>query len=166
MSNQNSFLTYIRKFNTLSLRYYFEKLIHLKHSPSKIALSIAIGIFFGLVLPMGLQTFVAVPIALMLGCNMLLTITATLISNPVTILPIYYVAIKIGKYITNINLSWETVSKTVSHPSFENLLLLSKDGLLVLFTGTFVLATVISSIVYFITLKVIVILRKRRNIPV
>ena len=166
MSNPNSFLTYIRKFNTLSLKYYFEKILHLKYTPSKIALSIAIGIFLGLVLPMGFQTFVAVPIALMLGCNMLLTVAATLISNPITILPIYYVAIKIGQFITNISLSWDTISQTISHPSLEKILLLSKDGLIVLFTGTFVLATIISLIVYFITLKVIVTHRKRHNLMV
>ncbi len=166
LSRQNKITQYIKKFNTISLKYYFEKILHLNLTPSKIAFSIAIGIFIGLVLPMGLQTFIAIPIALMLGCNMLLTVTATLISNPITIVPIYYLAIKIGQFITHISISWQTIRQTIDNPSFDGILNLSKNGLIVLFTGTFVLALTASLIVYFITLKLIVTHRKRRNLPV
>jgi uncharacterized protein (DUF2062 family) len=161
-----SFIQTIKKFNKLSIKYYYEKLLNLKSTPAEIAFSIALGIFIGLLFPIGLQTIIAVPISIFLGSNVLLTVTATLISNPLTILPIYYAAINIGQFITHIEISWNSISEFLTSPSFSGILNLSQNGLIVLFTGTSILALFCSVTIYFVIYKLICAHRKKRNLQV
>ncbi len=158
------FIQTIKKFNKLSFKYYYNKLLNLKSTPAEIAFSIALGIFIGLLFPIGLQTLIAVPISLFLGSNVLLTVTATFVSNPITILPIYYAAINIGKFITHIDIDWNSVADALSSPSFSGIINLSQNGLIVLFTGTSILALFCSVIMYFVIYKLICSHRRKSKI--
>ncbi|HPN36780.1 MAG TPA: DUF2062 domain-containing protein [Melioribacteraceae bacterium] len=159
-----SFIQTIKKFNKLSIKYYYHKLLNLKSTPAEIAFSIALGVFIGLLFPIGLQTLIAVPISIFLGSNVLLTVTATLVSNPITILPIYYAAINIGKFITRIEIDWNSISVVLSSPSFSKIINLSQNGLIVLFTGTSILALFCSIIMYFVIYKIICAHRKKKKL--
>ncbi len=161
-----SLMQVVKKFNKLSIKYYYEKLLNLKSTPSEIAFSIALGVFIGLLFPIGLQTLIAVPLAIFLGSNVLLTVTATLVSNPITILPIYYLAINIGSFITRIEIDYNTITSSLSSPSLASIINLSEKGLLVFFAGTSVLALFGSTIIYIVTYNLVCVHRKKRNIKV
>ena len=158
-SSKRKLTDYLRK---ETLKEFLHNLISLKISSSKIALSIAIGIFIGLMIPIGLQTVIIVPLATLLGCNVIVATTSTLISNPITMLPLYYTAIKIGEFLTGKSLSWDNFETVISSPTWGNLTSLGGDGLLVFFSGSTLMGIIFGVITYFITLNIIIKLRERK----
>lgn len=144
------------------LKEYLHHLVNLQATPAKIAFSIALGIFIGLLIPMGLQTIFIIPLAMFTGSNLIIAYAATLISNPITIIPIYYLSVQIGIYFTKINFTWTEFNAVINHPTYSNIIKLGSDGIIVFFTGAFLQAIVFSALFYFISLKTIVYLRKRK----
>ncbi|MFN3750311.1 MAG: DUF2062 domain-containing protein [Thiobacillus sp.] len=63
-----------------------------------IALGIAIGIFFGLLMPVAQILFAAVA-ALFFRANIPAAVASTLITNPVTFAPVYYAAYHLGEWM-------------------------------------------------------------------
>lgn len=63
-----------------------------------IAMGIAIGIFFGLLIPVAQILFAAL-IALLLRANIPAAVGSTLITNPFTFAPVYYVAYRLGAWM-------------------------------------------------------------------
>ena len=149
-------------FKKEKLKEYLHKLVNLKATPGKIAFSVALGIFIGLLIPMGLQTIFIIPLAMFTGSNLIVAYTATLISNPFTILPIYYLSVKIGSYFTKINFTWNEFNAVINNPTYNNIIKLGSDGMIVFFTGAFLQAIIFSALFYFISLKTIIYLRKRK----
>ena len=155
MRNIKKYFT-IRYIKTLftkeKIKEFIKRLVSLKATSPKIAFSIALGIFIGLMIPIGLQTIILIPIATLLGCNIFLATGATLISNPVTMFPIYYSAVKIGEFLTGINLSWSRIEVAMTNPTWNNILSLGNDGLIVFFTGSFIEGIIGGVIFYLVAL--------------
>lgn len=63
-----------------------------------VSTGIAVGVFFGLLLPTG-QMPVAAGAAILLRANIPAAVGGTLVTNPVTTPPIYYVAYRLGSWI-------------------------------------------------------------------
>jgi uncharacterized protein (DUF2062 family) len=64
-----------------------------------VALGVALGIFFGLLIPVA-QIPLSVGAAVVLRANVPAAAVSTLITNPLTFGPLYYVAYKLGHWIT------------------------------------------------------------------
>lgn len=64
-----------------------------------VALGVAIGVFFGLLIPLG-QIPLSVTAAVLLRANVPVAAASTLVSNPVTFAPIYYGAYRLGAWMT------------------------------------------------------------------
>ena len=60
-----------------------------------IAMGLAVGVFFGLLVPTA-QMPLAVLLALLLRCNLPAAVAGTFVSNPLTFVPIYLAAYRIG----------------------------------------------------------------------
>lgn len=135
-----------------TLRENLRRFLNLQGNPNQIAFSFAIGIFLGLIIPMGLQTVVAVPVAIALECNLVVAWIATLITNPITIVPIYLFAIKIGSVFTSNTGAIEKISGLIKNPTIVNISGFSKFALTDLIVGIFILA-VIASVLSFFTVK-------------
>jgi uncharacterized protein len=65
---------------------------------SSVALAVAIGVFFGFLLPIAQFVF-AVAAAILLRANVAIAAASTLVSNPLTFPPIYWAAYKLGRSI-------------------------------------------------------------------
>lgn len=63
-----------------------------------IALGLAIGVFFGLLIPVA-QIFFAAVAALLLRANIPAAVGSTLITNPITFAPVYYAAYHLGAWM-------------------------------------------------------------------
>lgn len=61
-------------------------------------MGIAIGVFFGLLIPVA-QIFCAALAALLLRANMAAAVGSTLITNPFTFAPVYYAAYHLGAWM-------------------------------------------------------------------
>ncbi len=87
--------------NNRSLRWLLPWLNHprLWHMSRKgIAVGLALGIFFGLLIPVAQIPFSAT-MAVLLRANVPTAVASTLITNPVTFAPVYYGAYHLGKWI-------------------------------------------------------------------
>ncbi|HEX5739051.1 MAG TPA: DUF2062 domain-containing protein [Hydrogenophaga sp.] len=63
-----------------------------------ISLGLALGIFFGLLIPVA-QIPAAATLAVMLRANLPMAVASTLVTNPVTFGPVYYGAYRLGKFV-------------------------------------------------------------------
>lgn len=64
-----------------------------------VAIGVALGIFFGLLIPIAQIPFAA-GTAVLMRANVPVAIGSTLVTNPVTFAPIYFAAYKLGSWIT------------------------------------------------------------------
>ncbi len=138
-------------------------IIHPDHSPRATAFSIAAGVFIGIFIPVGLQLITVVLISPLKKINVVLTTLATLLSNPFTVLPLYWLGITVGEWALQINFPWHTYDTFMEHPSFQQFLAFGEQGILILMTGLLVMAIPGALISYLISWRVAVILRRRHQ---
>lgn len=143
------------------LKEYFHKIFSLGKEPKNFAFSVAVGVFIGLFIPMGLQTIFIVPIAILLGCNVIIAWIFTFVSNPITIIPIYLFTFKIGELITSLEISSTKLNLVLSKFNFENFWDLGKEGLIIFLSGSFAIAFLSAVAAYFISLSLIKIYNRK-----
>lgn len=80
----------------LGPRLHHPRLWHM--SRKGIAMGLALGVFFGLLIPVAQIPFSAT-MAVLLRANLPVAVASTLVTNPVTFGPVYYGAYKLGKFI-------------------------------------------------------------------
>lgn len=85
-----------RWLNWMGPRLYHPRLWH--WSRKGISLGLALGIFFGLLVPVA-QMPLAAGSALLLRANLPMAVASTLVTNPVTFGPVYYAAYRLGKFV-------------------------------------------------------------------
>ena len=141
---------------------YLKSLLKPDLHPRKISLSLALGIFVGITVPMGFQTLVLIPLSALFRCNFPISWGTTYISNPLTILPIYFVAGGIGEKLTGIHLSQAKLNGVITSPGFKSIMNLGGDTLAVIFIGSLLLGLLLSAATYFLSLEIIT--RHRNNV--
>ena len=142
-----------------SFRTLLKKAFLSDDSPRQIALGAAIGIFVACSPFIGLQAWIALPIALIVRANRLSTLGFTLLANPFT-MPILYTAEGLlGRYILGI-----------THPlpsgDFSNLpgfLALGTEILMAVLVGFVVIGVVSAVITYLVTLNLAVVMKRKRR---
>jgi hypothetical protein len=129
-------------------------------SPRQIALGAAIGMFVACSPFIGLQAWIALPIALFVRANRLSALGFTLLANPFT-MPILYTAEGIlGSSILGI--PHPLPSEGFSH--IGDFLDLGGDILLSVLTGFVVVGVVAAVLTYLVTLNVAVVMKRRRKL--
>ncbi len=151
-------------FTKTGIKKYLGKVLRLKAKPWRIALSIGLGVFIGLAIPMGFQTIIVIPLALLLQCNIFLTISATLVSNPLTVVPLYYLNFKIGEVLTALSISNEQIELIISSPTFENLQEVGFDALILFFSGSFTQGLLFGFFAYLVSLQFIKLYRQKKKL--
>lgn len=145
---------------------FLRKTVRLNVPPWRIAMSLALGVFAGFAIPIGFQTIFITPIALLLQCNLPIALTASLISNPVTVVPLYFLYFQIGEKLTRIKISGELLSKVMETPSFSNIAQLSTDAVILFFVGSVLIGLTAALITYYISIKMIIWYRTKRGITI
>lgn len=144
------------KFSDLFVKEKIKQFINyekeLAHNPHKLALSFALGIFVGLVIPMGLQTITALPIALLFRCNIFVVYLASLITNPVTAVFIYLTMFKIGEFITGNYIPMEQIKIILNDFSFSQLNQFGSIALYNYLIGMSLLTLIVTPLSYFMVL--------------
>ncbi len=79
-------------------RFIFLRVLHANDPPHALALGLAIGVFVAMTPTIGAQMVIAAAIAASFRANKILAMAAVWISNPVTMLQIYYVNWRIGQH--------------------------------------------------------------------
>lgn len=92
-------------------RYYYLRFVRLKGHPSVLARGIAIGTFIGITPTIPFHTILALLLAFTLrGSKIAALLSTLLVSNPITILPQYYLSWQIGNWLTPGKHSWSDVA--------------------------------------------------------
>jgi uncharacterized protein (DUF2062 family) len=154
-------------------RYYYIRFIRLRGEPDAVARGLAIGVFIGITPTIPLHTILSLLLAMLFkGSKIGALLAATLVSNPLTIFPLYYLSWRIGNYLTTCNLSWERIKQTLdlllADVSFMEKLTtisnLGQEAIIVMVLGGIILALPFSVISYFAGLHFFTALRKRRKL--
>ena len=85
------------RFYVKSRRFVFHNMLHCDDPPHRIALGVAIGMFFTLTPFIGVQMVLVVGAAWLLRANKVVGIPLVWISNPATFVPIFYPCYVIGR---------------------------------------------------------------------
>lgn len=99
-----------------TLRAICGKLLMLDDTPHRIALGMAIGIFVAWTPTVGFQMLGAVPIACLLRANRVASLIGVYLSNPLTLLPMYWLDYHLGAML---------LRTPVSFDGFREILMLS-----------------------------------------
>ncbi len=140
-------------------RYYYVRLIRLQSTPHALARGLAIGCFAGMFPFFGLQTAIALVLAIPLKGNKLLAAAATWISNPLTYVPLYWFNYQLGQSLLGrdgpafAELDWHS----------GELLEYTSNAAIVLLVGSTVAGTVVGMAAYFLGLRGFTILHHRHN---
>lgn len=79
-------------------RYMYLRVLRLRASAHSIALGLAIGIFIGFMPIVPLQTFTVLALAFVFRCNKFTAVMGTWISNPVDLVPFYWLLFTVGNF--------------------------------------------------------------------
>ena len=148
------------------LRLY-SKMLHEKASPEFIARGWAIGVFYGCVLPFGVQLLFSIPTAILLRASKFGAATGTFISNHFTIFIIYPLQCYLGARIINKPISYGGIKialrKVISEQSYEAFSALSSELCLAFLIGGVVFAMILTPITYTLVLQMVTRHRNKRS---
>ncbi len=126
----------------------FKEVFNSELTTKQIAVNFTVGILIGLLIPMGLQTVAVIALCALFKFNFVIVVFATLISNPFTVVFVYYSAFKVGDIFINSGISWNYINTVLKNPEVESILSLSFDSLKVIYTGLVIESLVFGTLTY------------------
>jgi len=149
----------------MNLRNFLRDISGLDDPPHKIALGMALGIFVGFLPIMGIQMAVVLPFALLFRANKACAIAGVWITNPVTVIPIYYLNYRVGLlFLDYQHMTWAMFEDLFAAVTMHKFLRLGEAILVPLVGGGFVLAVVFSIPTYFVTRSLVIRARERQAV--
>ena len=145
------------------LKEALDDIRHPGHHPKSTAFSMALGMFIGIFIPMGLQVWTLALLLLIIRYNIFLATLVTFISNPFTILPIYYAGILIGENISGQSFPWKYFDKFIAEPRWDYILQFGHDGIFIFLAGLFIMGIILAVITYTIAFRFAVYMRRREE---
>ena len=140
----------------MSIRKILRDITGLDDPPHKIAMGLALGIFVGFIPIMGIQMAVVLPFALLFRGNKTAAVAGVWVTNPITVIPIYYLNYKVGElFVSYPPLTWASFEDLFSNITMTKFLDLGATTLVPLFVGGLVLATIAAIPTYFITYRLV-----------
>jgi uncharacterized protein (DUF2062 family) len=152
-------------------RYYYLRFIRLKGHPSVLARGVAIGTFIGITPTIPFHTILALIFSIVLRGSKVAALLATItVSNPITILPQYYLSWIVGNWLIPGKHSWDEVAVLIDavlnggrfKETISALGEIGFDSLVILLTGGIVLALPFTFIFYCLSYMFFRELQKKR----
>ncbi len=153
-------------------KYYRLRFLRIKGDPRSIAWGSFIGALIGSMPVMPLHTIGIIAVCCLTRTSAISgLITSLVISNPFTYIPIYYLCMVIGNFLTPYNITWSKISAVLStlisgNGIQESVVMISHLGVevfIVMLTGGIVIALPTAIIWYFFTLKLFIKIRQKRR---
>ena len=164
----------------LSIRRTFRRLLNQKSTPHSIALGVAVGTAVGMTPTIPLQMTLAFCIAWSLKANRFAALLPVWVSNPFTVLPIYYLNYFVGRMVLPVEkITYERFAAAFAESSrnpggvvefFKGLVLIFRgcftslaDVLLAMFVGSLFVAAIVGLASYPLTLRLVTWFRNHRE---
>lgn len=153
------------------VKYYGLRFRRLRGDPRSLAMGTAVGIFIGISPTVPLHTVTIIGVTLLMRSSTIAAlISASVVSNPLTMMPSYYLCWLAGDLILPGRLTWDhikVVLETLKHSGFMDSLRsvsqLGTDAILVLLTGGLVLGLPLAIASYFLSLRFFIAVREKRR---
>ena len=81
------------------VRFFKYRILHIDDSPHRIALGVALGVFIAYLPPFGIHIILAVLLSMLIRANKFAAVACVWLSNPLTIIPIYYPNYLLGRAV-------------------------------------------------------------------
>lgn len=154
-----------------TLRYYYYRMVRLNGTPSYLARGMAVGLFVAFLMPVGLQTIVALPLAFVFRASKVLAFVGTMATNYATMLVLYPLQCWLGSYLLFRPLSYalfkQHITAFLATPTLENFWQLGLEILLPFFAGGLFLAVIFAVAGYYATYHLVAgyrqLRRRRKN---
>jgi len=139
--------------------HFYTKILKEKASPEYIARGWAIGMFFGCMIPFGLQLALSIPTAFLLKGSKIGATLGTFLTNHFTIFILYPLQCYVGNKIIGGDLTYsrveEAMREVLKNQDFETLLGLGWTLLISFFIGAAILTAVMTPLTYWGILKMV-----------
>ena len=139
-------------FKRMTMRLYL-KVVKEKATPEYIARGWAIGMFYGCLIPFGLQLVCSIPTAFLLRGSKIGATLGTLLTNHITVFFIYPAQCYVGSKLINSDLSYETIKKALAsvlhEQSWAALMSLGWELIISFFIGGALLTAIMTPLTYF-----------------
>lgn len=145
----------------------YAKVVKEKATPEYIARGWAIGMFFGCLVPFGLQLICSIPTAFLLKGSKIGSIFGTLLTNHFTIFIIYPIQCYVGDKLTGGNISYAVVEEAfkdvVSEQSYEALLGIGGELIRAFFVGGALMTVVMTPLTYWFVKNLVIRYRAKKS---
>ncbi len=131
-------------------RKAYERFLKIRGEPREIALGLALGIFIGMLPVLGLQTVSAIFFASLLKWNKISAALGTLISNPLTIPPLYALTYFVGNKLMGLRQGLPRFT-TSGVETLIDMVQKTPEIILALFIGGFLLGLPAALVGYFLS---------------
>ncbi|MFW5837723.1 MAG: DUF2062 domain-containing protein [Desulfovibrionaceae bacterium] len=139
-------------------RYWYLRVVRLRATPHNIALGVALGIFIGFMPIIPFQSVVVITLALIFRASKLAAWLATFISNPLDMIPLYYLLFRVGDTV----MPFEGLRFDPSDLTMEGLLHTGAKVFAVMVAGGLVMGFPASIASYFVSKWIVKRYRARR----
>lgn len=144
-----------------TVRYYSIRFTRLQGSSRSVALGAAIGAAVGITPTLPLHTALIMGFTLLFRVNPVAgLLSSVIVSNPLTLVPQYFLAWKIGDFFLPNRLTWENIEGTLSliktkgiMDSLDVIRQLGLDAILVMLAGGIILAIPTGIITYILVYR-------------
>lgn len=161
----------IRKFNHRLWRG-IRGILVIQDSPHRIAWGVAIGTVVAYLPIVGIQMIIGAVICYLLRANVLASIPMAWITNPVTIVPIYYMLYLLGGVFTGDSMSYDDMELIIDQINQAGIF--SSEGLGITFDlvvgifwptfiGGLIVGTINGAIFYMLTIKIVSLYQLKRH---
>lgn len=141
------------------IRYQYLKLRRLKDEPRKVALGFGIGILVGFTPTVGIQMYIAAPLAFLCRGSAIAAAAAVWISNPVTMAGFYFMDFKVGKWLIGSQLKF-----SLADPSFFALIKQTGEAFWLMMVGGVVMGLPAGAIAYVFLYRLLEKAKQRRRL--
>ncbi|PSB22652.1 DUF2062 domain-containing protein [filamentous cyanobacterium CCP1] len=143
-----------------TFRYLYYRLLRIQGSPESIARGLAVGVFAGWFPWFGLQTLIAIALAILVRGNKVVAAAATWISNPLTYVPIFAFNYQVGRWVLGTN---DEPFEVAALSNLDGVKELGGDILVTLFFGSLLIGLTSASMSYVFARRLIVRARRQRR---
>lgn len=136
--------------------------------PEYISKGVAIGLFIGFLIPMGLQLVIAIPLAFLFKASKVMTAAFTFVTNPLTVFLIYPIQLFIGSYLIFSPLTMKHINANLSTfieadmNSFQIVLKLGGQLIGSFLAGGFLFGVIAAFIGYKMSKSFVIAMQKKR----
>ncbi|MEJ2671395.1 MAG: DUF2062 domain-containing protein [Deltaproteobacteria bacterium] len=141
-----------------TIRYHWLKFLRLQEDPRRIAWGMALGVFIGITPTIPFHTVAALSLAALLGVSPVTAFIGIQIGNPLTVVPIYLSAYKLGQFLLYHGQPL-VLPQTFSYEAWLRVLW---QGGVALQVGGVILAIPPALVSYFLTLWIVQRYRRRK----